>query len=644
MIAGWWYTRSSQIRWAVRFFGFCYLFSAWAVSQAAVARAERPGSEVTAPVVQMMGWSGLSSVRGIPAASLHLITVSDHRGGESVFDAARAVFQVFKDIVTLSFPAGVLTAMVSMFLMFMTLIVWLFKFAQSMVWMQWLAALFAPLFLALVEVVARLQLIPACLTVGLSVGAVVWMLGNKGKGAAMMASAFAVTLVTLVAFSDPVGDLYSDDGLFAAARHIAFQLGEAAARNGALPGASGAAQLGDAMKHLVTSLEETPLMLINFGHVLGPECTGPYAHALGQADAVAALDTLRVCDGGAVTYAEHLSWQSLAAVGLFGFLSAVIGVFIAYVVVAQVGVGFKAGAYALSVIPASGPGAIPGPTQRVWVKIAISIGLHVLEWFAYTVFVSVVGLLIMAAAGDEFAARTGINDPVVQFMIAAILSAAACWAFWKITGSFRPVTVKQITKCLTGPVTATQAAMVSSFQTGMSAADWTRNWLNAPHDSKESGAGDLDDAATDTRSEARDPDVPSLPDKIPETVVATRLGQTAAGSRAGGGSSGGAQAATVATVAGAAAAPEAVAARTAARHGATRRSDSSASDALVSQQDRADKASSRLGGGGEVCGAGGDEAPTGTVNSPSVPVLPEQNPPLEPETGVETLPHNRVQR
>ncbi|WP_207551309.1 hypothetical protein, partial [Mycobacteroides abscessus] len=84
-----------------------------------------------------------------------------------------AIVQVFKDIVTFTFPAGLLTGAVAAFVLFMSLILWLFKFAQSMVWLQWLAALFAPLFTALVQVVVHLGILPACLMIGLTTGAVV---------------------------------------------------------------------------------------------------------------------------------------------------------------------------------------------------------------------------------------------------------------------------------------------------------------------------------------------------------------------------------------------------------------------------------------------------------------------------------------
>ncbi|MBE5453050.1 hypothetical protein E3G45_005040 [Mycobacteroides abscessus] len=554
MIAAWWYTRSSRLKWTIRIYTVCYFLCAWMMKSQAIARADDT-TEAVSRSGNMMGWTGLHSMRGIPSSSLHLITLSDRRGN-GFFDVIMAIVQVFKDIVTFTFPAGLLTGAVAAFVLFMSLILWLFKFAQSMVWLQWLAALFAPLFTALVQVVVHLGILPACLMIGLTTGAVVFMLGERGRGMAMMAAAFGVGLVSLAFFSDPVGDLYSDNGLLSSIRHLGFQVGEAGARNGALPGANGAAQLDNAMARMVTALQEGPLMQVNFGHVLGSQCDSAYKEALGTADSSAALDKIRGCDSAAADYAEHLAWEALASVGIFGFLAAVMSLFIIYVVVSEVEVGFKAGAYAISVVPMSGPGAIPGPPQRVWVKLLKNVGLAALEWFAYTVFVSFVAVLIISATGDEFAARTGINHPVVKFLVSTILSTAAIVAFWKMTRSFRTISHSKMSKAMSGPATAAQAAMLAAVAKGQSAGEWAHNWLNSRGDGDSDDDDDDEDIDGQGKNSPRDPDVPTLPDNIPETVVPTTAD---AADSSGEGSTSRTQAAADAAVA--AAAPEAAAAQ-----------------------------------------------------------------------------------
>lgn len=565
MIAAWWYTRSPRLKWTIRVYAVCYFMCTWMMkSQAAIARADDT-TEAVSRSGNMMGWTGLHSMRGIPSSSLHLITLSDRRGN-GFFDVIMAIVQVFKDIVTFTFPAGLLTGAVAAFLLFMSLILWLFKFAQSMVWLQWLAALFAPLFTALVQVVVHLGILPACLMIGLTTGAVVFMLGERGRGMAMMAAAFGVGLVSLAFFSDPVGDLYSDNGLLASIRHLGFQVGEAGARNGALPGANGAAQLENAMARMVTSLQEGPLMQVNFGHVLGPQCDGAYKEALGTADSSAALDTIRGCDSAAADYAEHLAWEALASVGIFGLLALIVGVFITYVVIAEVEVGFKAGAYAISVVPMSGPGAIPGPSQRVWIQLIKNLGMAGLEWFAYTVFASFIAVLMISATGDEFAARTGINHPVVKFLVSTILSAAAIVAFWRITRSFRTISHRKMSKAMSGPATAAQAAMLGTFAKGQSAGEWAQNWLNSRGDDSDTDDED-EDVDGQGKNSPRDPDVPTLPDNIPETVVPTTA-SAPEGAQADGSTSRtqAAAGAAVATAAPEAAAAQRVAERVRGRH------------------------------------------------------------------------------
>ncbi|OHU76085.1 hypothetical protein BKG84_24640 [Mycobacteroides chelonae] len=618
MIAAWWYTRSSRVKWTIRVYAICYFMCAWMMkSQAAIARADDT-TEAVSRSGNMMGWTGLHSMRGIPSSSLHLITLSDRRGN-GFFDVIMAIVQVFKDIVTFTFPAGLLTGAVAAFLLFMSLILWLFKFAQSMVWLQWIAALFAPLFTALVQVVVHLGILPACLMIGLTTGGVVFMLGERGRGMAMMAAAFGVGLVSLAFFSDPVGDLYSDNGLLSSIRHLGFQVGEAGARNGALPGANGAAQLDNAMARMVTALQEGPLMQVNFGHVLGSQCDGAYKEALGTADSSAALDKIRGCDSAAADYAEHLAWEALASVGIFGFLAAVMSLFIIYVVVSEVEVGFKAGAYAISVVPMSGPGAIPGPPQRVWIQLLKNLGLAGLEWFAYTVFVSFVAVLIISATGDEFAARTGINHPVVKFLVSTILSAAAIVAFWKMTRSFRTISHRKVSKAMSGPATAAQAAMLGAFAKGQSGAEWAQNWLNSrgDGDSEEDDDEDLDGQG---KNSPRDPDVPTLPDNIPETVVPTTA-SAPEGDHADGSTSRtqAAADAAVATAAPEAAAAQRVAERVRGRHHAENEAGGSGGGAAAATQ----AAQQYLTGDPES----GHEAPEqhddGGDSTPAVPGLPD---------------------
>lgn len=620
MIAYWWHTRSWQLRATGRIYFICYMFSACMVSQASVARAE--GS----PVNQMTGWTGIHTAWGIPASSLHLLTPSDHRGGDGFFDTIRAVWQVFKDLVALQFPAGLLTFMVGMFLMFMALILWLYKFAMSMGWLAWMAALFAPLFTVVVQVVNRLGLIPAGLMAGVVVGAIVVLAGERGRGTAMIVAAFAIGLFGLVLFANPMDDLYSETGMLAQIRHLGFQLGEVIHGNGVLSGNTGTAQLDSAMTGLATNLMQDPNMLINFGHVLGPQCQGPYAEALNTADSTKALDLIKGCDVAAFNYASNLSWQSLGSVIVFCFLMTVIGLFVIYVVVAQVGVAFKGGAYALAAIPTLGPGMIPGPTQRFWLTLVKNFGLHFLEWLLYTVFVSVVGLFIMSAVGDDFAARTGVNHPVVKFLVAAMMSTAAIWAFYKITQSFKTMPYRKMRAALNGAATPAQAAMLGAFHKGQSAADWAKNWLNAPSESRESG-GDDDDDEDGKDGKAHEPDVPTLPDNVPTPTVQTTPAAESGESGSGGESAAGkGKVATEAAIA--AAAPEVAAAQRVSQrlHGGSEARDTTGAGASVSASHSAGEAdfgdwtdeSSDIESRGRHA-AGSDEAP-------AVPALPVDAP------------------
>ncbi|SLL30790.1 Uncharacterised protein [Mycobacteroides abscessus subsp. abscessus] len=80
-------------------------------------------------------------------------------------------------------------------------------------------------------------------------------------------------------------------------------------------------------------------------------------------------------------------------------------------------------------------------------------------------FVSFVAVLIISATGDEFAARTGINHPVVKFLVSTILSSAAIVAFWKMTRSFRTISHRKVSKAMSGPATAAQVATTTQKTT-----------------------------------------------------------------------------------------------------------------------------------------------------------------------------------
>ena len=115
-------------------------------------------------------------------------------------------------------------AQASVYIFMIAAVLWVLRFAMSSTWLYWLAIWFKPILEALRQLLVDLHVFPICLALGIAVGGfhIVWH-GRRGRGAAIMLSAFAIGMFGLWLTRDPLGELYSDDGLLNQARTLGFQ-------------------------------------------------------------------------------------------------------------------------------------------------------------------------------------------------------------------------------------------------------------------------------------------------------------------------------------------------------------------------------------------------------------------------------------
>ena len=92
--------------------------------------------------------------------------------------------------------------------------------------------------------------------------------GEPGRGWAMVGTAIILTVLLATVFTDPIRDLYSDDGLLALGRGTGLEIAQGATGAPFASGASLDAKLDALLSHVVTAGVRHPLQVLNFGMVV----------------------------------------------------------------------------------------------------------------------------------------------------------------------------------------------------------------------------------------------------------------------------------------------------------------------------------------------------------------------------------------
>jgi len=411
-----------------------HLLALWAVVAAPPALA--------ATMAGALGWTGITDSHGVPLGAYYLSVVSTSEAitgagpGLSVDPSswARWLASALTTGITHDGVATWLQAQASVYVLMISIALWLLRFAMSSTWLAWLMTWCRPLLEAIRSLMAQLSVIPICLLLGLAVGAfhLVWH-GHRGRGWSTILAAFALGLLGWALTRDPLGELDPEHGVLATARGLGFGVAQAAMNNGPITSGGSGTQVQTLTGLIADATVRTPLQLWNFGTpvdgigscgqawsaaILAGEPAGP-AHAMANCGAPQAL-----------SYAQHLDGGNIALGSLYCLLGAVFTFFVSYVAYSYVLVVCAAFLHAVLMVTAAPAAMIAGPPRRTAARRATQFVKHAVLVFAYVTYISLTALIVLkTAAPGGYAAQVGMTHPVAVLLMIALISAVATGLF-----------------------------------------------------------------------------------------------------------------------------------------------------------------------------------------------------------------------
>jgi hypothetical protein len=389
-----------------------------------------------------LNWTGITDSHGVPLGAYYLSTVST---SEAITEAGPGVgadpaswmrwlnYAVTTGVTHQSISAW-LQAEASLYVVMLTVALWLLHFAMSSTWLYWLATWFRPLFEIIRQLMADLWVFPICLALAMSVGAfhIVWH-RHRGRGWGIILSSFAIGIIGLVLTRDPLTELYSDNGLLNQGRNLGFTVAQAALNNGALVPGGSTAQLDNLSGMIADATVRTPLQLWNFGTPVDGIgiCGEAWSRAIMTGADEAPARAMASCGAPqALSYAQHLDGGNLAVGAFYGLLGLLFTFFVCYVAYSYVMVAGAAFLNALLAVPAAAVAMIDGrPRRRAWRRLT-AFFKHALLVFAYVTYISVTAVILLkTAAPGGYAAQVGMTHPVALLVLIALISAVATGLF-----------------------------------------------------------------------------------------------------------------------------------------------------------------------------------------------------------------------
>jgi hypothetical protein len=272
-----------RLRRVLTFWLTTHVLAVWAVAAAPPAFAST--------MAGALNWTGITDSYGVPVGSYYLSVVSTR---EAITEAGpdislnptswfRWAGNALTEGLTHDSIATALQAQASVYIVMITLALWLLRFAMSSTWLYWLATWFRPLFEVLRNLLVELYVFPICLVLGLGVGAYHLIVhGRRGSGWGIMLSTFMIGIIGIILTKDPLTELYSDNGLLNQGRNLGFTVAQAAMNNGAIAPGGIQGQLSHLTAGIADATIRMPLQLWNFG---GPvdgigSCGSAYSQAL----------------------------------------------------------------------------------------------------------------------------------------------------------------------------------------------------------------------------------------------------------------------------------------------------------------------------------------------------------------------------
>ena len=394
------------------------------------------------PVINAMAWTGVTDSHGVPLGAYYLSTVST---AEAITEAGpdlsldpNSWVSWLASAVTVGFShdsiAMLLQLQASIYILMLTLALWLLKFVMSSVWLHWLATWFRPVFDTLQRMVADLYLFPICLVAALAVGAFHVVANNhRGHGWRVMLSTLVIAVLGWTVTRDPISELASDNGMLTQARNLGLTVSSAALNNGGIAPGGSTAQMSTLIQHIADATVRMPLQLFNFGTVVDNigSCGNAWSTAIMSGDTGGPAHAMTNCGAPrALAYAQHLDGSSFG-LGMFYLLfGSVFTFFVLYVAYSYVMVACAAFINAIMLLFAAPLAMIEGaPRQRALHRLT-QFFRHVVLVFAYVLYISFAAVIVLKmAAPGGYAAQVGMTSPVALMFMVGLIAVAATGTF-----------------------------------------------------------------------------------------------------------------------------------------------------------------------------------------------------------------------
>lgn len=396
------------------------------------------------PVINAMAWTGITDSHGVPLGAYYLSTVST---AEAITEAGpdlsldpNSWVSWLASAVTVGFShdsiAMLLQLQASIYILMLTLALWLLKFVMSSVWLHWLATWFRPVFDTLQRMVADFYLFPICLVAALGVGAFHVVANNhRGHGWRVMLSTIVIAVLGWTVTRDPISELANDNGMLTQARNLGLTVSSAALNNGGIAPGGSSAQMSTLIQHIADATVRMPLQLFNFGTVVDNlgSCGNAWSTAIMSGDTGGPAHAMTSCGAPqALSYAQHLDGSSFG-LGMFYLLfGSVFTFFVLYVAYSYVMVACAAFINAVMLLFAAPLAMIEGAPRRRALHRLTQFFRHVVLVFAYVLYISFAAVIVLKmAAPGGYAAQVGMTSPVaLMFMVGFIAVAATGTFIW----------------------------------------------------------------------------------------------------------------------------------------------------------------------------------------------------------------------
>lgn len=365
--------------------------------------------------IPALSWIQLADHKGISLWNYEL-TINYH---SDIFNAGAMISALFTEILWRGYLGCAAVA------------IWFIDWVVSFEWLDIITTPLMAIGDALLDVISRLGLAPAFLTVAALAGAIFVMRGKIARGIYEMAIGALVVALSATVLSNPIALVAGPDGWIYQARDHTLDL---------------VAAMGDQAEtdpnaitsELITTFIRQPVQLVSFGQILdGTPCetvyddavtSGPYGYDNNVRDAVAA------CNEDAGTYAENPSGGMVTSVflqspaGLVVLLIAIlIGGTVMLSLVSTILASLKA---IINLVLAVLPGGARRPLGHAFAEMFIGIATFVFAMFFLGTYLMVIQAVFRAHEGQ----------PSKAFLITLIVMILGLIAFLRYRKALKAAT------------------------------------------------------------------------------------------------------------------------------------------------------------------------------------------------------------